>query len=158
MKFLLRSIALMAVVAFGMAGEAKAEGNFVLGVLSCDKSGPGTTYFFYSRIPVICSYQGSGGPQKYMGTRGILFGVDLEMEASSGIGYFVVGGAWKDKDGLAGYYVGAQASATVGAGAAAQAGLAGVGNGFVLIPFGIGGQTGVGFTGGLGYLNIDGAM
>jgi len=157
MKNLLRGIMLVAVLAFAAATEAKAEGNLVLGVLSCTKSGTGTTYFLYSRIPVTCTYEGAGGIQKYVGTRGILFGVDAEMEPASGVGYFVVGGSWKDKDSLAGTFVGVQASATVGVGPTVQAGLAGAGNDFSLVPIGLGGQTGIGFTGGISYLTIDGA-
>ncbi|MEI6556801.1 MAG: DUF992 domain-containing protein [Rhodospirillaceae bacterium] len=158
MKHLLRCTMLVAVLAFTAVGEAKAEGTAVLGVVTCTKSGPGTTYVVYSRIPVTCTYDGAGGTQKYTGTRGILVGLDLEIEQSSVLGYLVVGGSWKDKNSLAGSYVGVQASATLGAGPTIQGGLGGGGNDISLVPVGLGGQLGVGFTAGVSYLTIEGAQ
>ncbi|OAN46738.1 hypothetical protein A6A04_06475 [Paramagnetospirillum marisnigri] len=141
----------------GLSGEAKAEGGGVLGILSCSKTGTGTTYVLHSRNPVECTYDGIGGPQKYTGIDGILLGIDLEIENKAVMGYLVLGGTWKDKNSLEGYFVGAKASATLGVGIAAQAGLAGIGNDITLVPIGLGGQIGIGATGGISYLAINGA-
>jgi len=133
------------------------DGNFVLGMLTCAKSGDGTTYLLFSRSPVECRYDGIGGTRKYAGTTGILFGADLQIEPMAGMGYLVLGASWNDKAGLEGSYVGAKASATLGVGPAVQGGIGGAGNGITLVPFGLGGQTGIGFTAGLSYLDIQAA-
>lgn len=148
-------VALATLFAFGH--EARAEGGVVLGVLTCSKSGAGITYVLHSRNPVTCEYNGVGGPSKYTGKSGILFGVDLEIEHMDGMAYLVIGGTATDKNSLQGYYVGAKASVTVGVGLAAQAGLVGVGNDFVLVPVGLGGQIGIGATAGIAYVDIVGA-
>jgi OOP family OmpA-OmpF porin len=139
-----------------ISAPAKTPGgsNGVLGMLMCAKSGSGTTYVLFSRIPVECRYEGIGGVQKYTGTSGILLGVDLEIEPSAGMGYLVMGVTSDDKASVEGKYVGAKASATFGIGPAVQGGLAGIGNGVTLVPFGLGGQTGIGATAGLSYLDI----
>jgi hypothetical protein len=148
-------VALAALFAFGQ--EARADGGVVLGVLTCSKTGTGTTYVVHSSNPVACEYNGVGGPSKYTGTSGILFGIDLEIEHMEGMGYLVIGGTMTNKDSLAGYYVGAKASVTFGLGLAAQAGLAGIGNDIVLVPVGLGGQIGIGATAGISYANLKGA-
>lgn len=155
-KTLLASMVVATTMLFAFAGEAKADGGVVLGLLTCSKTGTGTTYVVHSRNPVECTYSGIGGPQKYTGTNGILFGIDLEVEQVAGIGYLVVGGTNTDKNSLQGYYVGAEASVTFGLGLAAQAGLGGIGNDISLIPLGLGGQIGIGATGGISYLDIVG--
>ncbi|HUK61007.1 MAG TPA: DUF992 domain-containing protein [Stellaceae bacterium] len=136
------------------SGEARADGSVILGFLTCSKTGPGNTYVVFSRIPVSCEYDGVGGPQSYSGTAGILFGLDLEYENQAGMIYAVIGGTGVSPGGLAGSYGGAKASVTLGLGPAVQGGLAGVGSGFELVPLGLGGQVGVGFTGGISYLQI----
>jgi len=155
-KWIVPAVAVMTAI-FGVTSEAKAEGGVVLGMLSCSKTGTGITYVVHSSNPVECTYNGVGGPQKYTGKSGILFGIDLEIEQLAGMGYLVVGGTWTDKASLEGDYIGAEASVTVGLGLAAQAGLGGVGNDVSLIPVGLGGQVGIGATAGISYLSINGA-
>lgn len=147
-------IALAALFSFGQ--EARADGGVVLGVLTCSKSGAGITYVVHSRNPVACEYNGVGGSSKYTGNSGILFGLDLEFEHMDGMAYLVIGGTSTNKNSLQGYYVGAKASVTLGLGIAAQAGLLGVGNDFVLVPVGLGGQIGIGVTAGIAYVDIKG--
>ena len=156
MKKWIASAFFAAAAMFTLSGEAKAEGGVVLGVLASSKTGTGTTYVVHSRNPVECTYEGVGGPQKYTGIDGILFGIDLEIEHKAVMGYLVIGGTMTNKDSLAGYYVGAKASVTVGLGLAAQAGLVGVGNDIVLVPVGLGGQIGIGATAGIAYANLKG--
>ncbi len=157
MKKWIASALFAAAAMFTFTGEAKAEGGVVLGVLTCSKTGAGTTYVLHSRNPVECTYQGVGGPQKYTGIDGILLGIDLEIEQKAIMGYLVIGGTWKDKSSLEGYFVGAKASATFGVGLGVQAGLAGVGNDVSLVPLGLGAQVGIGATGGISYMAINGA-
>jgi hypothetical protein len=156
MKRLLTSLLALVALVF-VAGEARADGGFILGTLVCTKTGPGMTYVVYSRIPVNCSYSGVGGPGNYTGISGIGFGVDLEWEQQAAMAYLVVGGSGMNPGGLAGTYVGAKGSATLGVGPSAQAGLLGVGTGFELVPLGLGGQIGAGFTGGIAYLSVQAA-
>ena len=151
-RLLISLLALIALVL--VAGEARADGGFILGTLICTKTGPGFTYVVYSRIPVNCGYAGVGGPGNYAGVSGIGFGLDLEWEQQAAMAYLVVGGSGMNPGGLAGTYVGAKGSATIGVGPAAQAGLLGVGTGFELVPLGLGGQIGAGFTGGIAYLSV----
>ena len=156
MKKLITTIC-AALVAFGIltaGGVARADGTAILGLLTCTKTGRGDTFVVFSRIPVACSYQGVGGPQDYTGISGILLGVDLEIERQAAMVYSVIGGTGVNPGGLAGTYVGVKASATVGVGPAAQGGIAGAGNGFWLVPLGLGGQVGIGATGGLAYLQL----
>ncbi|MDO8607450.1 MAG: DUF992 domain-containing protein [Phaeospirillum sp.] len=157
MKKWIASALVAAAAMFTLSGEAKAEGGVVLGVLTCSKASPGFTYVLHSRNPVNCTYDGVGGPQKYTGIDGILFGIDLELNKYAGMGYLVIGGTWKDKASLEGNFIGAKVSATVGVGIAAQAGLGGIGNDISLVPLGLGGQVGLGASAGIGYLSIDGA-
>jgi outer membrane protein OmpA-like peptidoglycan-associated protein len=149
---------LMAVAAaiFAPGGQARADQGelAILGHLNCTKTGPGVTYVLFSKIPVDCMYEGAGGPQRYTGSSGILVGVDLEIERQAEMNYIVFGRGTVSPGDLAGNYVGGKASVTLGAGPAIQGGLGGVGNGFELVPFGLGGQIGGGLTGGIGYLQI----
>jgi outer membrane protein OmpA-like peptidoglycan-associated protein len=145
---------LIAFVTVSLGGQARADGTAILGLLTCTKTGPGDTYVIYSRIPVACSYQGVGGSQDYTGVSGILLGLDLEIEKEAAMVYAVIGHTSVNPGGLAGTYAGVKASATLGVGPAVQAGLAGAGNGFDLVPLGLGGQMGVGVTVGVAYLQI----
>lgn len=156
MKTWIASTVVALAALFAVGNEARAEGGVVLGVLTCSKTGTGTTYVVHSSTPVACEYNGVGGPSKYTGTSGILFGIDLEVEQMAGMGYLVIGGTMTDKNSLEGYYVGAKASVTFGLGIAAQAGLAGIGNDIVLVPVGLGGQIGIGATAGIAYADIKG--
>lgn len=126
----------------------------VLGVLTCqsDAKNPGMTYVVFSQRPVSCTYEGADGKQAYAGTGGVI-GVDLEYPMHDAMAYLVIGGTGAPA-GVEGTYVGAKASFKLGAGISAQAGLAGAGNGFVLVPFGIGGGAGIGVTAGIGYLQL----
>jgi hypothetical protein len=154
-KLLIASVTALG-LALTMAPEAKADGTAVLGVLTCTKTGKGMTYVLFSSTPVACTYDGVGGPQSYTGTSGIGFGVDIEYEEAAGIAYLVVGGSSTSKDSLNGLYLGVKGSATFGVGLTAQAGLAGAGNGFSLVPLGLGGQAGIGATAGISYLSLQG--
>lgn len=156
MKKLITTIAavLVAFATVSFGGQARANGTAILGLLTCTKTGPGSTYVIYSRIPVACSYQGVGGPQDYTGVSGILLGLDLEIEKEAAMVYAVIGHTSVNPGGLAGTYAGVKASATLGVGPAVQAGLAGAGNGFELVPLGLGGQMGIGVTAGVAYLQM----
>lgn len=146
----------IATAIFGLGGEAHADdgGSAILGHLDCTKTGPGFSYVLFSKIPVDCTYEGVGGVQRYTGISGILIGVDLEIERQAKMNYIVFGRGSVSPGGLAGDYIGGKASVTLGVGPAMQAGLGGAGNGFELVPFGLGGQIGGGLTAGIGYLQI----
>ncbi len=154
------AVALMTTLAVMAASvsESRADGTLILGTLACHKTGPGQTYLIFSTHPVRCTYEGVGGPQAYAGTSGIALGVDLDFGQQAGMAYLVMGGSSVAKDSLVGTFVGGKASATVGLGLSAQAGLAGAGNNFTLVPFGLGGQAmGFGASAGIGYLQLKSA-
>jgi len=156
MKKVLLSLVVAITMLFAAGEQAKADGDDILGVLTCVKSGPGVTYVLFSKFPVNCTYNGvDPSPQSYTGISGILLGLDLEWEPQGAMVYLVLGGASTQPD-LAGDYAGVKASVTIGAGPQAQAGLLGFGNGIELVPLGLGGQLGAGFTGGIGYLQLAG--
>ncbi len=148
------TLAAVVIAVFAFAGAARADGSPILGFLTCTKTGPGNTYVVFSKNPVACTYNGVGGPQDYTGISGILLGLDLEYENWATMIYAVIGGTDVVPGGLAGAYGGAKASVTVGVGPTVQGGLFGAGNGFELVPLGLGGQIGAGVTGGIGYLQI----
>ncbi len=155
MKKILMSLAVAITMLFAAGGQAKA--SYLDGVLTCNQTGPGVTYVLFSRMPVSCSFAGVGTPQTYSGTMGILLGVDLEYAQKRAMAYWVIGGA-SASPALIGNYVGVKGSATLLAGPAVQAGLAGVGNGIELVPVGLGVQeVGLGATAGLAYLQLTNA-
>jgi hypothetical protein len=138
-----------------LSTESRADGTAVAGLLTCKKTGDGMTYFLFSKHPVTCTYDGVGGPQTYQGISGIGLGVDLDFDKEAAMGYMVLGGSSTNKNSLSGTYVGGKAQATVGLGLGAQGGLAGAGNGFVLVPLGLGGQAmGFGAAAGISYLQL----
>ncbi len=156
MKKLLMSLAVAVAMLFAVGGQAKADG-YLDGVLTCNQTGPGVTYVLFSSEPVTCHYAGVGTPQTYTGTMGVLLGVDLEFAQKRSMAYWVWGGA-STSPALIGNYVGVRGSATLLAGPAVQAGLAGAGNGFELVPVGLGVQeVGIGATAGLAYLHLTNA-
>lgn len=156
MKKILMSLAVAITMLFAAGGQAKADG-YIDGILTCNQTGPGVTYVLFSSMPVSCSFAGVGTPQTYNGTMGILLGVDLEYAQKRAMAYWVIGGA-STSPALIGNYVGAKGSATLLAGPAIQAGLAGVGNGIELVPVGLGVQeVGLGATAGLAYLQLTSA-
>jgi hypothetical protein len=156
MKKVLMSLVVAITMLFAAGEQAKADGDVILGALTCIKSGPGVTYVLFSKFPVTCTYNGvDPSPQTYTGISGILLGLDLEWEPQGAMVYLVLGGANTAPD-LAGDYAGIKASMTIGAGPQAQAGLMGFGNGIELVPLGLGGQLGAGVTGGIGYLQLAG--
>jgi hypothetical protein len=154
MKKLLGLAVAALLLVVGGIGEARAEGSAVLGTLVCKRAGMGQTFVVFSRHPVTCTYNGINGPQEYTGTTGIALGVDLEWESESTIAYFVMGASWTPKANLQGTFVGARATASLGLGLTAQAGVGGIGNDISLVPVGIGAQHGIGVAAGISYLDI----
>jgi len=156
MKKILMSLAVAIAMLFAVGGQAKADG-YIDGVLTCNQTGPGVTYVLFSSMPVSCAYAGVGPAQTYSGTMGVLLGVDLEYAQKRAMAYWVIGGA-SASPALTGNYVGVRGSATFLAGPAVQAGLAGAGNGFYLVPMGLGVQeVGIGGTLGIAYLQLGAA-
>lgn len=160
MKKAYTAAAVAMVLLVGSAGHAQEkkevtkEDGAVLGVLMCqtDPNNSGFNLLLASRRPVTCDYAGVGKPRTYEGTGGII-GLDLEYQMEDAMSYFVVG-AGESADALLGTYYGVKATVRVGGGVSAQAGLAGVGNGILLVPAAIGGGVGAGFSGGVAYLQL----
>ena len=140
---------------FGAAAQAEEKDGAILGVLMCQKdpNTSGFTLLVTSRHSVTCDYEGVGKSRTYEGTSGIFLGIDLEYQMEDGMTYVVMG-AGESPDSLIGKYVGAKAALRAGGGVSAQAGLVGAGNGIMLVPMGIGGGVGAGFSAGVSFLEL----
>jgi hypothetical protein len=109
-----------------------------------------------SSSDVAATFKGEGGEtEEYIGEMGIGFGVDLSLKREETIGYVVFSASSDYKTGsyaLQGKYYGADASATLGAGASAKVLVGGFEKSFTLQPLMLGANEGVGAAAGLGYL------
>ena len=158
MKKAIAAAAMVGAMLYGAtadAAEAEEKDGAILGVLMCQKdpNASGVTYVLASRHPVTCDYEGVGKSKTYEGTSGIYLGIDLEYQMQDGMTYVVMG-AGEQANSLVGKYFGGKGSLRLGGGLSAQAGLVGVGNGIMLVPLGLGGGAGLGFSGGVSYLEL----
>lgn len=156
---------LAAGIAFGAASWASgpvsaAEGGLEVGVLTC-KTVPGTRFnlIIRSTVDVDCVFKGSAGvEERYRGETGIALGVDLNINRLETIAFTVLSASSDVSPGayaLAGRYVGGKASATLGVGVGAAVLVGGGDKSFSLQPVALEGSTGLGVSGGIGYLYIE---
>jgi len=163
-KFNYMIIALLAVVLFAghqtLAEAAqKTSSGVKVGLLSCKTiPGSGLNLIIHSTRDVTCSFESSAGAgsEHYRGEMGIALGIDLNISQNETIGFSVLTADFKaGTHQLAGKYVGAKASATVGVGAGAAVLLGGSNDSITLQPLAISGSTGVGAAAGIGYLYLE---
>lgn len=152
---IISAMALGMVAAPAFAGESTAGTK--IGVLTC-KTVPHTTVnlLVHSTTDVRCDFVATDGSgvEHYIGETGVGFGVDLSYKRESTIAFTVFaadGHAGNHK--MAGKYVGAGASATVGAGVGAQV-LVGGGDKSISLEPALEGNTGLGASAGLTYLYL----
>lgn len=149
-----------AMVAFPVHDASASEAGLEVGVLSCETV-PGTRFnlLIRSSVDVTCVFKGSDGKvEKYRGETGIALGVDLNVNRQENIAFTVLSATQGVSPGdyaLSGKYVGGKASATVGVGLGAAVLVGGGDKSFSLQPIAVEGSTGLGVSGGIGYLYIE---
>lgn len=138
---------------------AFAADEVEIGVLTCTTV-PGTRFnlIIRSTVDVECTFAGSaGGEEHYQGETGIGLGIDLNLNREEQIAFTVLSaGAREVGDyALTGRYAGAKASATVGIGVGVAVLVGGGSKSFTLQPLALEGSTGLGLSGGIGYLYLE---
>ena len=137
-----------------------ADSGVKLGVLTCAQvKGTKRNLLITSSAEVSCTYEGEdGSSESYKGETGIALGVDLSWKSEEVVKWVVLAASNDvsvNNHALAGKYVGAKAEATAGVGAQANVLVGGGNKSFTLQPLSLGGQTGFGAAGGLGYLYLE---
>ncbi|MBO0738982.1 MAG: DUF992 domain-containing protein [Alphaproteobacteria bacterium] len=156
---MLRKLA-VATTALGLVAGACAPGTppqgagVNAGVLSCNVAG-GFGFIFGSSRSVTCTFAPAGGPpQRYVGTIN-RFGVDIGYTRGAVMIWAVLAPTTNPEPGsLAGTYVGASGSATVGIGVGANVLVGGSGNSISLQPLSIEGNAGLNVAGGIAGLTL----
>jgi hypothetical protein len=136
-----------------------ADNGLQIGVLQCSVV-PGTrvNLIIRSTADVVCQFNNNGTIEKYKGETGIGLGLDLSFKSDEKM-HFAVFAASSDvssgSHALAGKYVGGELSAAVGVGLGAKALIGGSNDSFSLQPLALETSTGLGISGGLGFLYIE---
>ncbi|MBI2993947.1 MAG: DUF992 domain-containing protein [Gammaproteobacteria bacterium] len=133
-----------------------------LGILQC-KVIPGTrvNLLVRSTADVGCTFDYGGVVEKYRGETGIALGLDLSIKNDEQMAFGVIAASSDVTPGaysLAGKYVGGQASAAAGVGVGAKVLIGGGKNNISLQPLALETSTGIGASGGLGFLYIEKAQ
>jgi Protein of unknown function (DUF992) len=156
---MLRKLA-VAITALGLGAGALAPGSpaqaqgVQAGVLTCNVAS-GFGLIFGSTRAVNCTFSPAGGaPQQYVGNI-TKFGVDIGYVQGGVMVWTVLAPTTAPPPGaLAGTYVGATASATVGVGIGANVLVGGSGNTISLQPLSIEGNTGLNVAAGIAGLTL----
>ena len=139
--------------------EAMAQAGIELGILTC-KTVPGTarTLLVYSSVETACVFtRAGGGVERYRGESGIGLGIDLNWYRDETMRFVVISATSDLRPGsylLAGSYVGAEASATLGLGTGAAVLVGGGKRNITLQPVAVATSTGWGLAAGVGYLHL----
>jgi hypothetical protein len=138
------------VLAFGMPAQAQSVKT---GIMTCNVAG-GFGFIFGSSRTVNCTFAPNGvAPQHYVGAIN-KFGVDIGYVESALMAWAVLAPTTNPGPGsLAGTYVGATGSASVGVGVGANV-LFGGGNSISLQPLSIEGNKGVNVAGGIAEMTL----
>ncbi|MGB8363251.1 MAG: DUF992 domain-containing protein [Rhizomicrobium sp.] len=149
----LASAAIFAAGTLVFANAANADGVKV-GVLTCHESS-GWGFVFGSSKDLRCHFSPiSGHGEHYTGTVS-KFGVDIGYTSGGVIIWDVLApNSGIERGALTGEYVGAQASAAVGAGAGANVLVGGLHRSFTLQPVSIEGETGLNVAAGIGAISL----
>jgi hypothetical protein len=156
---MLRKLAVVA-VAVGLAGSALGLGTpaqaqaVKAGVLTCNVAS-GFGFIFGSSRAINCTFAPGGGPPQHYAGAINKFGVDIGYVQGGVMVWAVLAPTTNpDPGSLAGTYVGATASATVGVGIGANVLVGGSGNSISLQPISIEGNTGLNVAGGVAELSL----
>lgn len=150
-KFVLAAAAVLGL----MGGQAEAKGGIKIGVLSCG-IGSGIGLLIASSKPVDCVYQPSGGgrTEHYQGRISKL-GIDVGFTNQSVLVWAVFAPGNVKRGGLAGYYGGANAEATIAVGLGANVLVGGFKHTIALQPLSVQAQTGLNVAAGIAGLHLD---
>ena len=113
-----------------------------------------------STADVECIYDNQGNIEKYIGETGIALGLDLSIKQNEKFAFTVIAASADVQPGahaLAGKYVGGTLGATAGVGLSASALIGGGEKNISLQPLALGTSTGIGASGGIGFLYIEAA-
>lgn len=152
-------IAAVVAAAAPVAPVSAAEAGLQAGVLLCEVvPGSRLNLLIRSTADVRCQFNNNGTIEHYKGETGIALGLDLSFKQDERMAWTVVAASGNIAPGagsLAGKYVGARADATAGVGVGAQGLVGGLNNSFTLQPFSLSTQTGIGVSGGVGFLYLE---
>lgn len=150
----LRTVAAVAACLAPLAFIAPAQASGVkVGMLTCNVA-PGTGFILGSDKAVSCTFAGNGRNETYQGTFK-KFGIDIGSTNAYVVKWGVFAPTTSYKGGaLAGTYVGATGSATVGVGAGANVLVGGGNKSFTLQPVSASLQTGLNVAAGVGELHL----
>jgi len=150
------SIALFAVL---NTTNALAEGGLEVGILNCTVvPGSRVNLLIRSTADVECTFERNGEVEKYKGETGIALGLDLSFRSNERMTFTVIAASENVGPGsrsLSGKYVGGQISAAAGLGLGAKALVGGGAKNIGLQPLALETSTGIGISGGLGFLYIE---
>lgn len=150
------SIALLAII---NTTTALAEGGLEVGVLQCSVvPGSRVNLLIRSTADVECTFEQNGEIEKYKGETGIALGLDLSFRTNERMAFTVISASSDVGPGsrsLSGKYVGGQVSAAAGLGLGAKALVGGGAKNIGLQPLALETSTGLGISGGLGFLYIE---
>ena len=107
-----------------------------------------------------CVYENQGTTEKYIGDTGIALGLDLSFKQNEKFAFTVFAASADVQPGahaLAGKYVGGTLGASAGVGLSASALIGGGAKNISLQPLALGTNTGIGASGGIGFLYIEAA-
>lgn len=128
-----------------------------IGILTCTtQPNTGFSLIIHSTVDIKCAYKATdnSGEEHYIGETGVGFGIDMRSNRRSDMVFTVFAADFKSGNHkLAGKYVGAGASATIGAGIGAQV-LIGANNSSLSLKPVIEGSTGIGISAGITYLYL----
>jgi Protein of unknown function (DUF992) len=138
-------------IATGLSAQAQPAGK--VGVLECRISG-GVGFIITSEKGLGCKFRPSHGPTElYYGTIRKI-GIDIGATGPGRLVWAVLAPSRPGPGALAGDYVGASGSVSVGAGVGANALIGGLNNSFTLQPLSVQVQTGVNIAAGIGAITL----
>ena len=136
------------------AQPAAAQENIKIGALRCDV-GAGLGLIVTSSKPMACIFTSARGNSEHYSGRIQKFGIDIGVTNRGVLAWDVFAQSAGSKRGaLAGDYVGADASVTLGAGVGANALVGGFGRSFTLQPFSIEVQSGLALAAGVASMTL----
>jgi Protein of unknown function (DUF992) len=151
---LLTGAVALAIGVFASDTPSHAQGGVQVGTLTCNVSG-GWGFVFGSSKAVRCTFSHPGGPPEHYGGSINKFGVDIGYTQGGVLVWGVFAPTANLAPGaLAGNYVGATGSATVGVGAGANVLVGGSNRTISLQPLSIEGNTGLNVAAGIGAITL----
>lgn len=138
---------------------AGSHGGVRVGTLTCEQVGKRLNLIIHSSVDVKCVFKSSTGQiERYRGETGIGLGIDLNWKRVDKIAFAVISAGKDIRPGayaLAGKYFGGKVNVTIFRGLGTAA-LIGAGKkGIAFQPIAIETSTGLGVSGGLGYLYLE---